>query len=277
VVRLNSKRTYDAKRTFVEVANIQHTDMVFTDGTPPTDTILNNFLNLCEEYIEDVSVVDRTNSEITEPNAIDMNVNSDIGSVINCIGAVAVHCKGMSNSRLNYVSCLPYIIIIFSWSGKNGLLSGFVYRETLVVYRRRSHSVDSYMSSWVSDWRTTTMAYRVTKYFILYKRYCVHREYYKIKRHVCLSSKEGHLKTVGKQWREKRKYAVNKYIRFKNGVYSVKRHNSNVNTCELVDSPPESCISKEEQSSSGSDISGATEHVKLETVSYIRFNRNSRR
>lgn len=90
VVRLNNKRTYDAKRTFVEVANIQHSDMVFTDGTPPTDAILRGFLNLCERYIGDAA----------GPTADTHD------------GAVAVHCKGkscfllrcrFSNSRHAYV------------------------------------------------------------------------------------------------------------------------------------------------------------------------------
>lgn len=58
-------------------------------------------------------------------------------------------------------------------------------------------------------------------------------------------SKEEYLKTDGKQWREKRNNSVDKYRRFKNGVYSVKRHTSNMNEYEYVDPPPQSNISSE--------------------------------
>lgn len=94
VVRLNSKRTYDAKRTFVEVANIQHTDMIFTDGTPPTDLILKHFLRLCEQYIDESSETLNTN-EINDLNTITTNKNTNSEIVADkCVGAVAVHCKG---------------------------------------------------------------------------------------------------------------------------------------------------------------------------------------
>lgn len=74
------------------------------------------------------------------------------------------------------------------------------------------------------------------------------------------------MKTVGKQWREKRKHAVDKYKRFTNGVYSVKRHSSSVNVYEYVDPPLDSCISKEQNSPGNSD-SVKTERVKSEMVS----------
>lgn len=97
VVRLNSKKTYDAKRTFVAVANIQHTDLIFTDGTPPSDTILKYFLRLCEQYIDDSCEVEHTNNEKCESNEITPNIiiNNEV-NIDKHAGAVAVHCKGKS-------------------------------------------------------------------------------------------------------------------------------------------------------------------------------------
>lgn len=99
-MRLNCKKTYDAKRTFVAVANIEHADMIFTDGTPPPNPILKSFLRLCEQYIDDGRLVnERPINEIVEPNAIGTNkstnksTNSE-GGVTECSGVVAVHCKG---------------------------------------------------------------------------------------------------------------------------------------------------------------------------------------
>lgn len=99
VVRLNSKKTYDAKRTFVAVANIQHTDLIFTDGTPPSDSILKCFLHLCEQYIDDSCEVKLTNNEKSESSEITPNIiiNNET-NVANHAGAVAVHCKGKFNS-----------------------------------------------------------------------------------------------------------------------------------------------------------------------------------
>lgn len=90
VIRLNSKKTYDAQGTFVAVARINHTDMVFADGTPPNESILNYFLELCEMYIDD-------SNEVNGSNAIDTNTNDankDVDKLHKCGGAVAVHCKG---------------------------------------------------------------------------------------------------------------------------------------------------------------------------------------
>jgi len=149
VVRLNSKKTYDAKRTFVAVANIQHTDLVFTDGTPPTDSILKYFLHLCEQYIDDSCDVECTNNEKSESNQITPNaiINSEANEITpntitnseanaaKCIGAVAVHCKGKSKSLYFNTYSVSYLLtIIFSWIGKNWLFSGFIYCEALVIY-----------------------------------------------------------------------------------------------------------------------------------------------
>ena len=99
VVRLNSKKTYDAKRTFVALANIQHTDLVFTDGTPPSDSILKSFLSLCEQYVDDSCEVELTNNEKSQSNEITPNtiINSE-ANVAKYVGAVAVHCKGKCKS-----------------------------------------------------------------------------------------------------------------------------------------------------------------------------------
>lgn len=110
VVRLNSKKTYDAKRTFVAVANIQHTDLVFTDGTPPSDSILKIFLRLCEQYIDDNCDVECTNNEKSESSEIFPNttINSEVDTA-KYVGAVAVHCKGKSKSWFNIYS-LRYLL-----------------------------------------------------------------------------------------------------------------------------------------------------------------------
>lgn len=77
--------------------------------------------------------------------------------------------------------------------------------------------------------------------------------------------------TLGKQWREQRPNTDNKYKRFTNGVYSVKRHNSNADIYEYVDPPPHLYISSEKQftisSSGGSEI----EHEESEevTIEYV--------
>lgn len=162
VVRLNSKKTYDAKRTFIELANIQHTDLVFTDGTPPSDSILKGFLHLCEQYIDDSCEVECINNEKIESNEITPNkiLNSE-ANVAKYIGAVAVHCKGKNKPRFNTYTLTYFLILIFSWIGKNWLFSGFIYYKALVIYSSRSYSMDSYMSAWVSNWCTTTMVNQV--------------------------------------------------------------------------------------------------------------------
>lgn len=58
VIRLN-KKIYDAKR-FTNTG-IEHHDLFFTDGTCPSDDIMQRFLEICE----------------------------------NASGAIAVHCKGL--------------------------------------------------------------------------------------------------------------------------------------------------------------------------------------
>lgn len=94
VVRLNSKRTYDAKRTFVDAANIQHTDLFFTDGTPPPDSILKNFLCLCEQYLDDNCNDELISKNMSESSVVNKNINNK-SSAVKCDGAVAVHCKGI--------------------------------------------------------------------------------------------------------------------------------------------------------------------------------------
>lgn len=73
--------------------------MVFTDGTPPTDSILNNFLNLCEQYInDDLDAINRNK-----------NINGKTNT-FKCGDAVAVHCKGKCDNRK---SC--FIIHLFDY------------------------------------------------------------------------------------------------------------------------------------------------------------------
>lgn len=69
--------------------------MRFPDGTTPPDDILNSFLSLCEQYIDNELVKDETN----ELNATQSSNGINSGAVIPLTGsAIAVHCKG---NRLN--------------------------------------------------------------------------------------------------------------------------------------------------------------------------------
>ena len=74
IIRLN-KKIYDARR-FTD-AGFDHYDLFFVDGSVPTDSILQRFLEICE----------------------------------NAEGAIAVHCKGNNmNSCQMYLSfvCIVY-------------------------------------------------------------------------------------------------------------------------------------------------------------------------
>lgn len=77
--------------------------------------------------------------------------------------------------------------------------------------------------------------------------------------------KQGYIKSLGEQWREKRKFPINKYKRFNCGVYSVKRHTCNAITYQYVDPPSHSLIDNEEQSSCNS--SGVSEIRCVQEVS----------
>lgn len=74
------------------IANIQHTDMIFPDGTPPSDSILNKFLRLCEQYIDENAEGIFQNNEMNESNIT--TTNTSINTNASSAGAVAVHCKG---------------------------------------------------------------------------------------------------------------------------------------------------------------------------------------
>lgn len=69
--------------------------MIFTDGTPPPNSILKSFLRLCEQYIDDGRVSELTINNMLGPNEIVTNkrTNSE-GGITKCSGVVAVHCKG---------------------------------------------------------------------------------------------------------------------------------------------------------------------------------------
>lgn len=86
-------------------------------------------------------------------------------------------------------------------------------------------------------------------------------------------SKQGYIKSLGEQWREKRNLPINRYKRFTYGVYSIKRHTSNDITYEYVDPPSQSLkIDIEDQSSCSS--SGDNEIGCVQEVSnYVLHNK----
>lgn len=65
--------------------------MVFTDGTPPTDSILQSFFSVCEQYINDSFELE-CNNDMCESNIITTNSKVSKGKFE---GAVAIHCKGI--------------------------------------------------------------------------------------------------------------------------------------------------------------------------------------
>lgn len=74
IIRLN-KKDYEANK-FIQ-AGFDHKDLYFVDGGTPSDRIMQNFINICE----------------------------------NAKGAIAVHCKGMwqyNSSSFNHITCLYF-------------------------------------------------------------------------------------------------------------------------------------------------------------------------
>lgn len=66
---------------------------------------------------------------------------------------------------------------------------------------------------------------------------------------------------------------MDKYKRFKNGIYSIKRYTSNVNAYEYVDPPPLSHISNEKQfSSSDKNEIKCVESKEVNYMIYINNN-----
>lgn len=103
--------------------------MIFTDGTPPSDSILNSFLCLCEQYIDENAEGVLTNNEMNE-SSIQTTTNTNINTKASTAGAVAVHCKGKMNclytsvnfnfsnilAGLGRTGCLIASYIVKHWS-----------------------------------------------------------------------------------------------------------------------------------------------------------------
>lgn len=82
--------------------------------------------------------------------------------------------------------------------------------------------------------------------------------------------KQGYIKSLGDQWREKRKLSINKYKRFTCGVYSVKRHTYNAITYEYVDPPSQPSIDTKDQSSCSNSGNSNIGRV-VQEVSYCLY------
>lgn len=100
IVRLNSNVKYNAKSTFVGVANIEHTEMSFSDGTPPPNSILTSFLRLCEQYIDNDPKIESLEDETSESNATHLSNVLDNEVIPLTRGAIAVHCRGKINKKI---------------------------------------------------------------------------------------------------------------------------------------------------------------------------------
>lgn len=111
IVRLN-KRIYDAAR-FTR-GGFQHRDLFFTDGSTPSDLIMERFLNICEA----------TN------------------------GAVAVHCKGIISTR--YFISFFFVFLFISFIDFL-LLAGLGRTGTLIAcymmkhYRMTAHETIAWL------------------------------------------------------------------------------------------------------------------------------------
>lgn len=91
-------------------------------------------------------------------------------------------------------------------------------------------------------------------------------------------SKQEHLKTVGKQFQEKRKRATDKYKRFTNGVYSLRRHTFKGNAYEYIDLHPQEHISsgnnKKTQPTCSTNGENEIKDSQFEEVNSIKFLKN---
>lgn len=108
VVRLNETNTYDGKHTFEAFAKIKHTDLYFEDGTAPPDTILESFLSLCEQYINNGSKTECLNNDTKGLNLEHKNKNKK-KSALEFESAVNVHCLG-KYFKIIKLLCITYLI-----------------------------------------------------------------------------------------------------------------------------------------------------------------------
>jgi len=93
---LNGRRFYNAQKTFVAVAKINHVNLDFEDGGLPSDKIIDQFFNICDQYIDDSYDVEYSNNDMSESKT-NTNFNSEASSGASppkLGSAVAVHCKG---------------------------------------------------------------------------------------------------------------------------------------------------------------------------------------
>ena len=131
---MNTGHIYDATR-FVN-AGFEHKDLFFTDGSTPSDSILDQFLELSE--------------------------NTD--------GAIAVHCKGKSCvsrrqlcfQRAKAVSFITNSSFVDSRARANGISNWLLHHETLSFHGKRGDRLGSTLQTGLCHWNATRMVGRVS-------------------------------------------------------------------------------------------------------------------
>lgn len=125
IIRLNKSR-YDA--TLFTSKSFVHHDLIFLDGSAPTDWIMKEFLRICE----------------SSP------------------GAVAVHCKGLFRDlRVKCNIANNCADLRNSWIRSHRYTDCLLPDEALSFHRSRGHCLGSHLSPWFGSWLSTKVAAKV--------------------------------------------------------------------------------------------------------------------